>query len=496
MRSDQQAERQRHSRADLTGKASRGPAAWRRWALLVTGAVSVAIAMGYAIALRSTFDPEGPRLEKSIANLASEASPDAALLLHQAGEVADSLLREFPYSGDALDVVAQLYQGLGRTDDAVRCWERCIELDPELGSSLHAAIGSAAFEEGEFDVAAEHYRMAMNLDPGSSTHPVHLAEALIDRGKLEEAVEVLEGNLKTSPKSMPTNVLLGRAHLQLRQYEKARQHLEIGVQMGPEYTNAYYSLARACAALGDQEKSKEYLAKFKELQAQEEQLHRDFLKATGETDEISQLVVRTYTAAAQVYIAHGDYHTGEVHLVKAAELSANETDCRVVLAWLYEQQGRTDKALQELAGVSERASDNLSAQLSIASAYTRLQRFDEAENAYRKAIELTPHQAGGYAALTKLYIQAGRKSSEARILAQKAVELEPAAEYYFLLSLSCQSNGDLAGACCAAEQAMAADPNNEEYQRLNQRLQRLIRTSAPNETDYPQGASTTSLKTY
>jgi len=431
----------------------------------------------HVITLLSPPNRESARLEKELADLASKASPDAAPLYREAGAVIERLLEHFPYSADALVVVARLYHGLGKTKDAVRCWERCIELDAKLGPACRAAIGAVAFEEGELGAAAEHYRVAMQQDPTSTTYPVHLAEALIDQGKLEEAVDLLESNLKARPTSMATNVLLGQACFQLRQYEKARQHLEIGVQMGPGYTNAYYSLARACAALGDQEKSKEYLKTFKELQAQEEQRHRKALKTTGETDEIRNVVASTYTSAGRVYIAHGDYRSGEEHLLRAAELSPNGVECRITLAWLYEQQGRADKTLRSLAELSERAPDNVRAQLSVASAYTRFKQFDEAENAYQRAIELNPHQAGGHAALAHLYLQAGRKLPQAKILAQKAVELEPVADRYLLLSLCCQRNGDLAGASSAVDQAIALDPDNEGYQQLRRRLQGLIQAA-------------------
>jgi len=469
-------------REKVTGPSkapTRNRVPWRRWLLLLAVAVGVALVLAWCIPHRAPLDPEQAPLEEAIVKLASEASPDATPLLHEAGRVADNLLRQFPNNGKSLEVVARLYRGLGMTKDAVRCWERCLELDPELGPTVHAAIGSVAFEEGDLDTAAEHYRMAAELDPGSSVYPVHLAEALINRGKQEEAVEVLKETLKTRPTSMPANVLIGQAYFQLQQYEEARKHLEMGVEMGPEYTNAYYSLARTCAALGDQEKSKEYLATFKNLQAQEAQLHRDTLKTLNDTRGIRQVVCETYTAAAQVYIAHGDYQQGEEHLTKGAEFSANAVECRIVLAWLYERQGRTDEALQTLAELGERAQNNLRAQMSIASAYTRLDRFDEAESAYRKAIELTPLRAGGYAALANFYIQAGLKLPEAKTLAQKAVEMEPVAEHYFLLSLTCQKNEDFTGASSAVDQAIALDSNNQGYRRLRQQLRAMSQPTTP-----------------
>ncbi len=85
--------------------------------------------------------------------------------------------------------------------------------------------------------------------------------------------------------------------------------------------------------------------------------------------------------------------------------------------------------------------------------------------------------------MASFLLQTGRKFDEAKELASKAVEMEPMAKNYFLLSVSCERTGDLAGASSAAKQAIAVEPYNEQYQKLNQRLQRLIRIGAPNESD-------------
>ena len=62
-----------------------------RWALLMAGAVGVAIVLACMITLQSWPAPEAARLDSLIAELASETSADAAAWLNEAGEVADRL---------------------------------------------------------------------------------------------------------------------------------------------------------------------------------------------------------------------------------------------------------------------------------------------------------------------------------------------------------------------------------------------------------------------
>jgi len=444
----------------------------RRWVFRGAVAFLAALVIVYAIVLFPRHDPELARLDSVMAQVAAGASEEARPLFLEAGQVAHDLLRDFPDDAEALDAAARLYQRFRNGKDAIRCWQRSTELDPGLRATAHAAIASVAFDAGDFEAAAEHYRSAMQEDPASSTYPVSLGEALINQGKPEEAVQVLEEDLKAHPRSMPTAALLGQAYLQVRQYEKARRHLESSVRTSPDYPAAYHGLTTACAQLGDKEKAQEYRKKFQELQSDRDKRRRQELKTKDDMARLRQTVASTYADAARVYIVRGDAQAGERLLLRARELAPNGSPWLLMLASLYERQGRRDEALAILADASQRAPRELSAQLSIAFAYSRLGSNDKAEDAYRQVIELAPHQGSSYAALAQFYLQVGQKLPEAKDLAQKAVELEPAREYWFLLSQACLRSGDRHAARRAIEQAVALDPGNDAFRRLHDQLRR------------------------
>ena len=101
----------------------------RRW--VFPGAVAVlALVVLDAILLFSRHNPEIGRLDDMMAQLASGASNEARPLFLEAGQVARDLLRDFPDDAEALDAVARLYQRFRNSKDAIRCWQRSIELDP------------------------------------------------------------------------------------------------------------------------------------------------------------------------------------------------------------------------------------------------------------------------------------------------------------------------------------------------------------------------------
>jgi cytochrome c-type biogenesis protein CcmH/NrfG len=85
-------------------------------------------------------------------------------------------------------------------------------------------------------------------------------------------------------------------------------------------------------------------------------------------------------------------------------------------------------------------------------------------------MQLSPERPEGYAALGQLYVQTDRRLSEAKTLARKAVELEPVAVNYFLLSTACDKNHDYGGALTAIQRAMDLDPGNLRYREAFERI--------------------------
>ena len=446
-----------------------GPA-WRRWRAWRTGVGLLVVVVGLG-AVFLVYRRDGPGCPNTIAEGAADARPEVAAVLREASQVVDGLVERFPDSPDALDAIAWAHERFGKTQEAVAYWEKCVELDPSFASAYHS-LGSIAQNGGDLATAVGWFRKAVELDPDASQHAAALGESLLNMGELEEAARVLEKDLEIHPKSTPSLILVGQVYLRLKQYDKAREYLEEAIEMAPDYTSAYYGLGTACAKLGDREKAKEYLDRFKVLKARDEKAHRDVLKTTQDMADVRAALADVYTAAGKVYLAHADVAAAEEHLRRASQIDPDLPGPRQILAWLYQKQGRTDEALRELAALEEQATGNPAVCLSLGEMYAQFGMFEEAERAYQKLVEISPRQGGGYAALVRLYLQANRKIREARILAQKAVELEPVARYYSMLALACQRAGDQAGALAAIEEAVARDTQNPEYRRLRESMEK------------------------
>lgn len=411
---------------------------------------------------------------ESKASSSESPSPEVLTLKQQCLEMAGRLLDRFPQNAEALEVVGLLHFRFGHTEQAVKCWQHCVELNPRLATA-YRYMGSVARDTGELDKAVECFRLAFEADPQMPGILVDLTDVLLKRGDLDQAETAARKSLQKDPRFLPSLYHLGEIHLRRREYQQARQVLEAAIEAGPEFANAYFSLATACSKLGDADKAREYMAEFKRLKAKEEQAHREWLKTLDGVSDVRRSLADVYMAAGRVYLGHGQIDQAESHFLEACRLAPDRADCGQTLAWLYQHQGRSDEALKILTDLSAKAPKDLGVYVSLGELCSELERFDQAEQAFRKALALVGNRAQPYASLAELYLRANREPAQARALATKAVSLEPAAPYYCLLAVACQRCGDLPGAREAIAQACRLAPDDPQYRRLREWLEQESR---------------------
>ncbi len=441
----------------------RGASSLYRRLLLALVTVLVLAAAGIAIWLNR------PR-QKPLEELAVKATPAVAALLREVSQLVNDTLALFPNDVYAWDMAGRTYSRFGKTDEAQRCWKKCLELDDAFVPA-YQALGVAALESGDLKVAAEYYEKAWRLAPDSSVHPTQLGEVLMQEGRLGEACKVLREALRRHPRAVAIRALLGQALVQLQEYLEAVDHLKLAIRMSPDYTNGYYPLATALDRLGRKEEAAEVRRTFQQLKRRDELQHRQQLKDAGEQlVAVRVSVAQAYVSAAKIHLSVGDAPTAERYLKRAVELAPQFTEASLMMAWLKERTGDRATARRILDRVVEENATHLETLMRAAKLSTDWQELDRAEALYRKAIALTPYEAGGYLALASLYMTTGKRPFEAQLLALKAAAREPAAASFALLAGAAQRNGDGITAAAAAREAVRLEPDNPEYQRIAKSL--------------------------
>ena len=75
----------------------------------------------------------------------------------------------------------------GKPDDAVACYRRALELNPDFAGAEQP--GNVLKDQGKLDEAVACCRRALELEPDFAEAHYHLGSALKDQGKLDEAAD-------------------------------------------------------------------------------------------------------------------------------------------------------------------------------------------------------------------------------------------------------------------------------------------------------------------
>lgn len=384
-------------------------------------------------------------------------------------ELAETTMKVFADNVDALEMMGDFHSRYGRRDEAVKFWQRCLQIKPGQ-QNIYRSLGWMAMDTGDYEKAIEEYQKALKINPQPTGIHSEIGRALVELGRFNEAVEELEKELQVSPNTEMVNFFLGQAYFKLKDYDKARQQYEAAIKVNPDYQSAYYNLIRIYTALKEPEKAKEAQLRFKSLREQSSKNERDQRMRGGlpgrDVTAIRDSVVRTYLDAENLYRKEGDFKKAEALLKRAIVIDPNNTKSFERLGSLYAMTDRFPEALRQFEQISKIEPSNPLSYINIGSISTVLRRFDDAESAFKRAIEVATDDPKGYIELARLYLTTKKKHTEARRLAYKAVSLEASGKGFFILGWACDVTGDRNGAIRAMEKAIRLEPKNVKYRKI------------------------------
>ena len=307
--------------------------------------------------------------------------------------VLNHLVKDFPDSADPLGLMGDIYVELGKTAEAMKCWEKCAELEPRRASS-YERMSHTAVERGEFERAVAIANKALKIDPEMPGIHSQLGRALRGLAKPREALVALEKAVKISPESALNHHLLGQAYQQLQEYEKAKQSYMTALKIKPDYTETCYGIVSVSALLGQKEEAAKYRKKFKEMKARDWETlpeKRDYVLQHKLLVKSRRRASKTHTNAGILYYERGQQQSAEKHWLRAAELNPTNMECREELMTLYQQNGLNGEALRICEQLIQFAPGNPQYHMCAGTLLTRMNRIEDALLAVRQAIEIEPN---------------------------------------------------------------------------------------------------------
>jgi tetratricopeptide (TPR) repeat protein len=220
-----------------------------------------------------------------------------------------------------------------------------------------------------------------------------------------EQVDVFAANFASRNISAYEAFIAGMQNFLSFDYEDARRAFETAVRKAPDFAMARYRLAHTLASLGDTDGAIQQI----------EAAKRDAARLPSRE--------RSYIAAAESYFRR-DYVQAEKQYRDLLEEHPYETEARLLLLYVLIDQGRNEEALAEAETLAGQDPGDEVAWSSVADLNLKLGHYDEADEALRKLIAISPANPNAYYLLgeSRLFRD---KYDEAVVQYRKALQVDP-----------------------------------------------------------------------
>ena len=332
----------------------------------------------------------------------------------KAEEVFRKVLQTDPNSKVGLANLAEIYIQQDDFDQAIEALSKIP--DGDMDSQLYGMLGYSYSQTQQYDKAIAIYEKGLTEEPDNTNLRRYYAEALLGAGKNDAAREQLQKILKSEPDDGLSYKRLAMLDREEGRFDDARQELEKAKSLSADDVEIPYQQALLEATVGNDDKAVEIL---KGLVKQSERpeghytvpeannralflerlglVYRDEQKLPQAMDCFKQilalgplqgpraemLIIETLRLQHQPEKAMAEADAAVKTYPKNQELAETR-------ATMLGEAGHVDEAVTELQGFLTHRPIDRSVYIAIAQVYLQAKRFDAAEQAIQKALDLSP----------------------------------------------------------------------------------------------------------
>jgi tetratricopeptide (TPR) repeat protein len=257
----------------------------------------------------------------------------------------------------------------GRYDDAIAELKQLSTLQPGL-KGLSRELGMAHYRKGDYPHASSFFKEALQQDPQDGEATQLLGLSYYMSGKSGEAIPLLEKVRQWYPRAnVDASYILGQCHIQTKDYPGARQAFAMMFDLPSDSAASYLLTARMLFRQEVEPVALEYAQKAVALDP-------------------------------KLPLAH--FLLGEIHLFKS----------------------QIPEAIAEFQTELVISPGNAATYYKLADAYSRLQKFDDAERLLQRSVWLDPTSTGPYVLMGKVLEKKGETALAVRAL-QRALAMDP-----------------------------------------------------------------------
>jgi tetratricopeptide (TPR) repeat protein len=291
---------------------------------------------------------------------------------------------------------------LGRYDEAIRCYEKALEIDPrETAAWNNKGISLDAL--GQYDEALRCCEKALEIDPPYAAAWINKGNSLRNLGRYVEAIRCCEKALEINPLNAAAWNNKGNSLDSLGRYNEAIRCYEKALEIDPRFAKAWYNKGTSLRSLGRYEDAIRCLDKALEIDPR--------YAAAWNNKGLSLLsLVRTEEAICC--------------LDKALEIDPQYADTWYSKGLGLLFLGRYEESMRCFDNALEIDPRNAAAWYNKGKSLYSLGRYDEAIRCYEKALEIDPRNAAAWYNKGYSLDSLGRYNEAIRCY-EKALEIDP-----------------------------------------------------------------------
>ena len=401
----------------------------------------------------------------------------------KAEQVLQKMLQSDPGNEAAVEELTQLLLDGNKTDEAIKLLEGMTAHSPS--PTLYDLLGDAYTQTHDYPKAEEAYRKAVDLDPSELSHLKGLGQTLLSEEKYSDALSAYQKLADLLPDNPDTYLRIAQIYRELHQLDKAEENLLKARQYNPGNLEILYNEAMIYESQGRYEDAIRVLSdavtgvkaqsapsrrrSLAILYQQLGMLYRDVqnyqaaiytfqeLGHLGDEEDhrARLLIMDTYRLAkdlpkalqagrealgkypddsairaSQALLLGENQQTDEAVKLLENDLKGTSADREAYLnlSQVYEQGHRYQEAEQAARKAESFAADphdNEMAWLLLGAVYEKQKQFDKAEDEFKKVLDVNPKNAQVLNYYGYMMADRGVRLDEAHDLIQRAVDLEP-----------------------------------------------------------------------
>lgn len=379
-------------------------------------------------------------------------------------ENAKAAVLAFPSSPEAYYWLGAIYAEKDQNQDAVKAFNKAIELKPNYEEAYKELIDLYAESKATADVLST-YQKAVENNPNSLTLLTGQARALGNAKRYADAIEVLKRAIDLNSDDFNLLHLLGWDYMQLKRFDEAVTAINEELKLSPDNPMALHNLGWSYYRLKRYDESVATYRRIINLKRSYDGMNKVYRELGW-----AMLQSNRTTEAIDVFS-------------RSIELKGDLPDVYCGLGAAYIRAGRLDEAIEALKkGAQERPKDSCIYD-DLGVICIRMGKLQEAEPYFRKAIELSPDKAQAYVNLAAALRQQKKDAEAESVLRQgikSVVDSDNASIRSLLGSMLAKTKWSEAEA--QFKEVLRTDPNNafalndygyylaERGERLNEAL--------------------------